>query len=210
MAEVIVSGNEPRTQLELYEWDNVWWDTAPNDNIKRVLYIGDSISCGTRGKITLAAQKQFVTDGFGTSKSLDNPYFKPSLKMFASQQHSREVILFNNGFHGWHLNDEEYAKYYEDMIRFLQKEFSVPVVILLTTYTTIQSWIEGTKKRNGTVLKIAQKTGCEVIDMYSAGERNAENLLEDGVHFNDKGYTELGKFVFEELVKLYPDLCLPK
>ena len=210
MAEVIISGNEPQTQLELYEWDNVWWDTASDRNVKRVLYIGDSISCGTRSKITLASQKKFVADGFGTSKSLDNPYFKPSLKMFASQQSSREVILFNNGFHGWHLSLEEYAFYYEDMVRFLQSEFSEPVVLLLNTYTTNKDWAEGAKERNGTVLNIAQKTGCNVIDMYSVSERNSDTLLEDGIHFNDKGYTLLGKFIYEELVKLYPDLIMPK
>ena len=35
-------------KLETYEWDNVWWEQAPDNEKKRVLYIGDSISCGIR------------------------------------------------------------------------------------------------------------------------------------------------------------------
>ena len=34
--------------LEMYEWDNTWWEQAPDTDRKRVLYIGDSISCGIR------------------------------------------------------------------------------------------------------------------------------------------------------------------
>ena len=34
--------------LEHYEWDNTWWDSADVTGTPRVLYIGDSISCGAR------------------------------------------------------------------------------------------------------------------------------------------------------------------
>ena len=61
--------------LEDLEWDNTWWEQAPDKSLPRVLYIGDSISCGTRRQATFAAESKILFDGFGSSKALDNPYF---------------------------------------------------------------------------------------------------------------------------------------
>ena len=111
--------------METYEWDNVWWEQTNKTDTPRVLYIGDSISCGTRRKATEISKEQLLFDGFGTSKAVDNPYLIDSIRLFAKQQGNRSAILFNNGLHGWHLQDEtEYKQYYEKMIQFLINEFS--------------------------------------------------------------------------------------
>ena len=48
MSNFTYEREERKEKLETWEWDNVWFE-HPNDNeAKRVLYIGDSISCGTR------------------------------------------------------------------------------------------------------------------------------------------------------------------
>ena len=67
------------TELETYEWDNVWFEQANQPDAKRVLYIGDSISCGTRHQATIAAGNKIFFDGIGTSKAVDNQYFKSKL-----------------------------------------------------------------------------------------------------------------------------------
>jgi len=101
-------------RLETYEWDNVWWEQADKEKADRVLYIGDSISCGTRRVATKTSEHTLLFDGFGTSKAVDNPFFTGALHMFAQQQRERRVVLFNNGLHGWHLDDEiEYAEGYQ-------------------------------------------------------------------------------------------------
>ncbi len=41
-----------KEKLEAYEWDNVIINHARNSEEKRVLYIGDSISVGTRNIAT--------------------------------------------------------------------------------------------------------------------------------------------------------------
>ena len=38
-----------KEQLETWEWDNVMINHTEDTQGKRLLYIGDSISCGTRG-----------------------------------------------------------------------------------------------------------------------------------------------------------------
>ena len=94
------------TPLEVYEWDNVWWEQTNNTTAKRVLYIGDSISYCTRNVVTATANEEILVDGFATSKALDNPYFLPTLKLFMEQQPGRDAVLLNNGLHGWHLDEE--------------------------------------------------------------------------------------------------------
>ena len=100
-------------QLEVFEWDNVWWECADTAGIPRVLYIGDSISCGIRRIATQLTNEEILFDGFGTSKGIDNPYLMDSIKLFAEQEGKREAVLFNNGLHGWHLDDEkEYKEHF--------------------------------------------------------------------------------------------------
>ena len=130
MSQFTYETNDISKNLETYEWDNVWWEQTENNTAKRILYIGDSISCGTRHSITKLSNSEILCDGFGTSKALDNRHFKPSLELFMNQQNKCDIILFNNGLHGWHLSEAEYEKYYDEMLLFLI-ETGKPIFLLL-------------------------------------------------------------------------------
>lgn len=79
--------NENRNEkLETYEWDNTWIDHADDTKTKRVLYIGDSISCATRTLATAKSDEKILFDGFGTSKGLDNPFLKECIKIFGKHR----------------------------------------------------------------------------------------------------------------------------
>ena len=71
---------------ETYEWDNTWHEHAPDCNTPRVLYIGDSISCWTRQCINEAGKGNFYCDGFGSSRSIDDPFYMAQILLFAQQQ----------------------------------------------------------------------------------------------------------------------------
>lgn len=195
--------SEINKKLETYEWDNLWIEHANKDDIKRVLYIGDSISCGVRQVATSISNGEIYFDGFGTSKALDNPYFKDSLHLFALQQGKREVVVFNNGLHGWHLDDEkEYPKAYEEMIKFLLEEFKgTPLVIVLSTYVANIEDNKRVIKRNEEVLKLAEKYNLPYVDYYSVAEENKDNLT-DGVHFNSEGYNSLAEALVKKVKEL--------
>ena len=122
-------------RLEMYEWDGLWWEQTEEDQKPRVLYIGDSISGGIRGRAQNIADNEIMFDRIGTSKAVDNPYFMDLIRLFAAQQGKRDLIIFNNGLHGWHLSDtEEYGLYYEKMVRFLMSEYpDTPLLLVLTT-----------------------------------------------------------------------------
>ena len=181
--------------LETYEWDNVWWEHANVSGTPRVLYIGDSISCATRRIATATANGEIFFDGFGTSKALDNPYFFDSVRMFATQQGERKAILFNNGLHGWHLDDEsEYAEYYEKMLRFLLDEFKgTPLLVVLTTHVANPECEERVLARNRVAKSLAEKYNLPVVDFYTITKNNDNFLSSDGVHLVQEGYQLLAR-----------------
>ena len=167
-----------------------------------MLYIGDSISCGIRKLATERSGGAYLFDGFGSSKAVDHPYLTECIRVFALQENRRDAILINNGLHGWHLNDEtEYGQYYEDVIRFLQKEYpQTPLYLVLTTSVQNEEREARVKLRNAATLKLAEAHKLPVIDLYSVSAANG-NLRTDGVHFQKEGYEKLADAILSALAK---------
>ena len=205
MSNFTYEKEDRKTALEKYEWDNVWIDNTDNHESKRVFYIGDSISCGTRTTATRLTEGKILFDGFGSSKALDNPFLKEAVRLFGLQLPKIDLVLFNNGLHGFHLEDtSEYAEYYEEMVRFLLDEYSeLPLFLLLTTYIRDKKRLERVKLRNQATLKIAVKYNLPVIDLYTLTEKNKELLSEDGVHFTTEGY----EMISEEIISFIDKNC---
>ena len=195
-------------KYETYEWDNVWIEHAGDLSLNRILYIGDSISCASRRVATDIAKGEFYFDGFGTSKALDNPYFKDSIKLFSVQEIRRDIVIFNNGLHGWHLNDEtEYGCFYEEMIKFLLTEFeNTPIAIVLTTHVRNEEREHRVIRRNTVANEIANKYGLPVIDLYTSALESDKLLLSDGVHFTDEGYKLLAEKIVHSISEKFPDI----
>ena len=201
MSNYTYEAKDIKTPLETYEWDNVWYEHTEREDADRVLYIGDSISCGTRKVATAVSENTLLFDGFGTSKALDNPYFKESVRICGLQQRKRRAVIFNNGLHGWHLDDEkEYPEEYESFVRFLLDEFKgTPVILLLTTHVASPERDRRVVARNGAVVRIAEKYGLPTVDLYSV--TNAEGMVgADGVHLTPEGYKLLAKTVVDAVM----------
>ena len=175
--------------LEMYEWDNTWWEQAPGTDRKRVLYIGDSISCGIRRIATEVSGRELLFDSFGTSKALDNPYFQESVRLFALQEKHRELVLFNNGLHGWHLTAEAFENDYAKMLSFLKNEFpQTPIVIVLSTSVLDEKDDKKVVEYNSIAKELASKSHIPVIDLYAETKGKTQWYCPDGVHFCAEGY----------------------
>jgi hypothetical protein len=191
-------------KLETYEWDNTWIDNAPNKEIPRVLYIGDSISCATRRVATAKSDNKILFDGFGTSKAVDNPYLMPSVELFANQQGQRRAVLFNNGLHGWHLEDGgEYKAAYESVLNSLIKAFpKTPIVLLLTTHVSNVERDQRVVIRNKAVLELAEKYGLGTVDLYSIIKNDPTLIGTDGVHLTKDGYELLANEIVNKVKEI--------
>ena len=175
---------------ECYEWDNTWIEHTENTAARRFLYIGDSISVGTRTPANAMGEGKIIFDHFGTSKALDNPYFLDSVTLFAAQSANRKAVFFNNGHHGWHLDEETYAILYAGLLDKLAEKFGT-VIPVLTTYSTSEySPNARVEARNAAVRKIAAERGLPVVDFYRISYENRDHLI-DGIHFDESGYRAL-------------------
>lgn len=183
---------------ETYEWDNTWIEHANDPNRRRVLYIGDSISCGVRRIATAYTNESILFDGFGTSKALDNPCFKDCIKLFLKQLPKVDAVIFNNGLHGWHLKEEtDYKKLYEDMVRFLLEEIGeAKLFIVLTTSVKDIGRNNRVLVRNSAATEIAGRYSLPIIDLYTVTNKNINMLSDDGVHPNE----ELNKKIAAEII----------
>lgn len=204
MSQYTYEFENKNVELETYEWDNVWWEQTSRTNTPRVLYIGDSISCSIRTRATTFSEGRLLFDGFGTSKALDNPFLFDSIRIFAKQQRYRNAVIFNNGLHGWHLDDEEqYPYYYEEMVKFLLDKFKdTPIAIVLTTSVADAEREQRVKCRNEVANEIAVKYGLPVIDLYSVSVEFSEFRKDDGVHFTSEGYQLLADVLVEKVKEI--------
>lgn len=193
--------------LETYEWDDVWFEQAPNGDKPRALLIGDSISRGCRLKVIENVRAWGYADNYATSKALDNPCFQPMLSMVLAQQPRCEVIHFNNGLHGWHLDDMAYQTHYESAIRFLmEKAPNAKLIIGLTTPVREKENLEQVSERNERVLRrnevaeaVCSKFGLMLNDLYTPVSNRPELYSQDGVHFTDEGYRLLAKQIADKI-----------
>lgn len=177
---------------EKYEWDNMWIEHANESERKRVAYIGDSISCGIRGLITQRTNEDILCDGFGTSKSADNPFYVKSIELFLEQLPQVSDIIINNGLHGWHLSDEQYEKCFDKSIEFLLKKYNNSrIFIVLTTALLDNEKNKRVIARNKIAQNIAQKHSLPIIDFYNITVGNKDKYLNDGVHLNKDLYEKL-------------------
>ena len=204
MSDYTYEEKDGNRRRETYEWDNVWWEHGNTVGVPRVLYIGDSISCAARRSATAVAEETIFFDGFGTSKALDNPYFTESLRLFAAQEGERCAILFNNGLHGWHLEDgTAYAQYYEKMIAFLLREFEdTPLILVLTTHVANPDRDARVEARNQVVCSLAEKYELPVLDLYTPTKQHAELLSTDGVHLQKEGNDLLAREIVSAVKKI--------
>ncbi|MDD6915147.1 MAG: SGNH/GDSL hydrolase family protein [Eubacteriales bacterium] len=188
-------------KYETYEWDDMWIDHANETDRKRAAYIGDSISVGTRRIATARTNEEILFDGFGTSKALDNPYFKDSIRLFLNQVPNIDTVLFNNGLHGWHLNDEtEYKTLYDEMIQFILSEIKdAKLYILLTTAVIDKDDNDRVKLRNIAAREVAEKYSIPVIDLYDITSANISEISPDGIHPTEPLYEKIADEIIRNI-----------
>lgn len=184
--------------LETYEWDDVWFDHAEDSSLPRALILGDSISRGCRHVLVKKTIDFLHADNYASSKALDNAAFKPMLETVFSQEKNLKVVSFNNGLHGWHLQDAAYKAEYEKMVCLLEKlcaKSGAKLVITLTTplrnsenLSEFDARNERVIARNEIAKEICKKHGLVLNDFYTPMLDKEELYMPDGVHFKEQGY----------------------
>ena len=201
MSDSTYEYKEASVSLECYEWDRTWIAHTENADAKRIFYIGDSISWdGIRAPMQRIVGNGFYIDALATSKALDNPYFLPTLDLMFRQVRKPDLILFNNGLHGWHLKDDsDYPELYERFLLALKERTDVPVAVVLTTRVADPQRNLRVIARNSAAVVSANKLNLPVLDLYTPSEAFASFQKNDGVHFSPEGYDALANSVLGQI-----------
>ncbi len=194
--------------LERIEWDDLWFQEADNENTKRILFLGDSITRGFRPIINKRLEKDgYVADQLATSKSVDNPYFFNLVDYTISQQPDCEVIHILLGGHGCHLEIEDYEKGFENIITYLIRNYPQKKLFIANYHPfrkagELSDFSDRSDlfiKRGVSMEKISQKYGIPFVDLYNVmAQRDDfwELYSNDGVHLTEKGYSVLADKVY--------------
>ena len=190
---------------------------AAREAPKRIACVGDSITYGAaikdRVKNCYPAQlgrmlgEKFEVRNFGVNgatllKKGDKPYWK--LKAYANARDFQpEVVVIKLGTndskpHNW-KHKEEYVADYVALIESFRKLASKPVVWLCYPVPAYPGrWGITDKVMKEEVMprldEVAKKSGCKVIDLYSALSDKKE-MFPDLVHPNAKGATLIAEAV---------------
>ncbi len=178
---------------ESIEWTNMRWNDAPDNCKARILLIGDSIVVGHERLLHDIVKDEYCIDSFATAKCVsDVDYMRELNYMFSCRDY--DLVIFNNGLHGFDIDDEVYEKNLEEAITDLNKRVKK---LAWRTSTPIRNKEDLNKlnaeknprviRRNAFAAKVAANLDIPVLDMYSPMEKNVEYFSTDAIHYNEQG-----------------------
>ena len=191
------------SKLETAEWTNIWYG---NTNIKRkILLLGDSITQGYHYVVQREFGNDICVGMHTTSKAVDNIYLIKEIEIMVNQYGNAnfELVHVNNGIHGMHMTDSEYAQFFDMYVYQLTELLpSSKFVLALSTPITepgsdfrYAELNERIINRNKIVEEVGEKYNIYVEDLYSVADGIAEIRTGDGYHYKPEGCEKLGMVV---------------
>ena len=188
-------------QKERYEWIHSWCDETLNDELPRVLLVGDSITYGYQEIVREKLKGTFYTDYIATSYSIDMAIYRRLIKDFVKDS-KYDVIHFNHGLHGKYMS----KRIYKANVKKLAETFEDAKVILATSTcvylagneTPDKTWTKRVKERNEALKELMEETGWALNDLYSLSVSIPKEFRSaDGTHYMSEGYDMLAERVSE-------------
>jgi hypothetical protein len=198
---------------EAIEWCDVWITHANKTNLPRVLLIGDSIARDYYPEV----EKRFAGKAFvgrlATSRFVADPVLLKEIESVLSGA-KFDVILFNNGMHGWQHSETEYRKALPKLIKTIRTHAPKAKLIWATTtplrdgkgvtYDTKAEYSdERIAARNAIAAEIVAARKIPTVDL-NAAVRGHPEFHSDNVHFNGQGSQNLAAQVYSAVEKLLP------
>ena len=193
---------------ERTEWCQLRWANAPDTKRPRVLLIGDSIVVGYSGEVDRLLRGKANVDMLATSASIDHEALVKMTRL-AMDGYAHTIIHFNNGLHGWHVTDEDYAKHLKRYVQTL-KRLAPKATLIWASSTPVSVGGKPTKlspknaipvRRNAIAASIMAAHHIPTTDLYALVVGKAPLRSNDGYHYNTKGRTVQAKAVAAVLVE---------
>ncbi|MGC3958482.1 MAG: SGNH/GDSL hydrolase family protein [Verrucomicrobiota bacterium] len=199
---------------EAIEWCDIWISHANKTNLPRVLLIGDSIARDYFPEVEKRLTGKAYVGRLSTAAFVTDPALRQQVQMVLSQ-YKFDVIHFNNGMHGWHYSEAEYAKALPGLIATIHS--NAPQARLIWANTTPLrdgKCANGDPKSEYSNERVAARN--KIADEIMATQKIPVNDLftpmlghpeyhSDNVHFNGQGIqvqaTKVAEAVEKELAR---------
>ena len=196
---------------ERIEWIDIWVTNADQDDLPRVLLVGDSIVRGYFAETEKRLSGKASCARLTTSKCVSDPTFNEDLQLLL-KQYKFDVIHFNNGLHGWGYDEEQYREGLSNTVAALKKHAPHAKLIWATTTpdrdkSDLQKFgkrAERVKDRNRIAAEIMEQHRIPSDDLFGLVENQPDWHSNDGVHFNAQGKETQASQVAETIQKQLP------
>jgi len=196
---------------ERFEWVQSWCDEAPNEDLPRVLLIGDSITRQYQESVRKLLDGKCYIDYFSSSYAVDSPLYSKLIKAFIGDS-KYAVIHFNNGLHGFHVG----KRTYKARLKKLFKAFPGDCKVILANTTFVfepgnvkpdKKWNKKVSERNSAIAELSEEFCFQTDDLYSASKTiDASGRSLDGTHFEEKGIAILADSVVKSVLNAINNL----
>ena len=198
---------------EAIEWCDIWISHANETNLPRVLLIGDSIARDYYPEVEKRLAGKAFVGRLATSRFVADSVLLKEIESVLSGA-KFDVILFNNGMHGWQHSEAEYRKAFPKLVKTIRANTPKAKLIWATTtplrdckdvtYDTKAKYSnERIAARNALAGKMVAAQNIPTVDL-NAAVRGHPEFHSDNVHFNGQGSQILAAQVSTAVEKLLP------
>ena len=198
---------------EAIEWCDIWISHANETNLPRVLLIGDSIVRDYYPEVEKRLAGKAFVGRLATSRFVADPVLLKEIETVLDGT-KFDVIVFNNGMHGWQHSEAEYRKAFPKLIKAIRAHAPKAKLIWATTtplrngkdvtYDTKAEYSdERIAARNAVAAEIVAAQKIPTVDL-NAAVRGHPEFHSDNVHFNSQGSQILVAQVCAAVAKLLP------
>jgi lysophospholipase L1-like esterase len=195
------------------EWCDIWISHANETNLPRVLLIGDSIVRDYYPEVEKRLAGKAFVGRLATSRFVADPVLLKEIETVLDGT-KFDVIVFNNGMHGWQHSEAEYRKAFPKLIKAIRAHAPKAKLIWATTtplrngkdvtYDTKAEYSdERIAARNAVGAELVAAQKIPTVDL-NAAVRGHPEFHSDNVHFNSQGSQILAAQVCAAVAKLLP------
>lgn len=198
---------------EAIEWCDIWITHANETNLPRVLLIGDSIARDYFPEVEKRLAGKAFVGRLATSRFVADPVLLKEIESVLSGAEF-DVILFNNGMHGWQHSEMEYRNAFPKLIKIIRTHAPKAKLIWATTtplrdgkdvtYDTKAEYSDDRiAARNALAAEVVAAQKIPTVDL-NAAVRGKPEFHSNNVHFNGQGSQILAAQVSAAVEKLLP------
>lgn len=194
--------------METFEWIHSWLDHTDKHDRPRVLLVGDSICNGYEQFVHDRLKDEYYVDFLATSHSCDSDFYRAMVGEIAKAS-KYDLIHYNFGLHGFHMDKNAYRENYERMLTELMKSAPVEVATSTIVYEPGNAKLDerqtpAAMERNEVVLSLADKYHLPVDDLWTVSTQiPMADRSDDGIHYEDSGWEIFADAVADAIRKFF-------